>query len=119
VESFLRGPRDVLQLRSASNPRRREGKQSIPRERVCHRGAPFGGGRIEFLILAGGGASVSLGQAAKSARNSAPEFCKENTLIFQCLEFGAKSLTFAQLVELKVGACISKTGEMRYTFPCI
>jgi hypothetical protein len=49
VESFLRGPRDVLQLRSASNPRRREGKQSIPRERVCHRGALFGCGRIGFF----------------------------------------------------------------------
>jgi hypothetical protein len=44
----LRGPRDVLQLRSASNPRRREGKQSIPRERVCHGGAPFGGGELDF-----------------------------------------------------------------------
>jgi hypothetical protein len=82
VESFLRAPRDVLQLRSASNPRRREGKQSIARERVCHRGALLGSGRNGFLMGARSGGSLGLGQAAKSARNSAPEFCAENTSIF-------------------------------------
>jgi hypothetical protein len=48
AKRFLRGPRDFLQLRSASNPRRREGKQSIPRERVCHRWAPLGAGELDF-----------------------------------------------------------------------
>jgi hypothetical protein len=46
------------------------------------------------------GASLGLGQAAKSAKKSAPEFCTEITSIFQCLEFGTKLLNFGE----KVGA---------------
>jgi hypothetical protein len=39
-------------------------------------------------------APLGLGQAAKSPISSAPEFCTENTLIFQWLGFGKKLLIY-------------------------